>query len=197
MARPNFQLYGVLGIATFWCHVFLICISLASTAFSIYWMTLTSSFWLSVLNSSILIANCFLLIFSLTSSVFLILYAAGVEIRSPSVSRIIFTLSAFASQISLCALLSLTTESEANLRYQDLNDYCVRFFAEEAVKSFLAQHSTELSVWAYISRRTRDLYPSTAAFLGLWFPATVFFSFAIHVLDPPGGVPPAPHPPRH
>jgi hypothetical protein len=186
MALRDFQTRGQLGVATFWTHLFLICLSLACAAFSVYWMSLTSSaLWIAATDGSLLAANCCLLVFSIASLVFLALYALGIEVRAPAGSRVLLGVAALASQTVLCALLSLATESETALRYGDLSDYCVRHWALEDVKAFLAEHGTEYSIQAYVGRRTRDLYPSAAAFLALWFPATVFFLIVSWRLDPP------------
>jgi hypothetical protein len=187
MPLLKFQDAGLLGIATFWSHVFMIGISIGCTVLAIYWMTLSSSgFWLTALNNSLLVTNCFLMILSLVSAVFFVLYALDVTFGPDDLQREIAIGSALASQIALCVLLSLSTHSTAEVTYKDLTDYCIRFDFREDVKQFLSEHQTDYAVRTYVDRRTQDLYASTAAVVGLWFPGTLLFVVGTWRLDPPG-----------
>jgi hypothetical protein len=181
-----FQSHGIFGITTFWCHIFLIVIAIGCICFSGYWISIVNSnFWKEAINSSLLISNILLMIFSFLSAVFLILYANSVRLKTPFLTRLIAILTAVTAQIILCVILSMITNSETEITYQDLTDYCVRFFEQENVKQFLSEYKTEFSVHAYVNQRTNDLYVPTATFLGLWIPITFIFVVGACKLDAP------------
>jgi hypothetical protein len=183
MNLKKLQSQGPLGILTFWVLLFLFAISLAAGIFAIYWTSITaSSFWLSAVNSSLLIVNIFLAVFSFASITFLLLTSFEVVVGYPGFSSQLHAVSSFLSHLFCFILMFLSTQNKADDYYLSLADFCIRNPEDPLVVTFLSDHQTEYSIRAYVYARSIDLSGSIAAFFGLWVPMTVGFLLCAHWL---------------
>ena len=168
---------GIKGIATFWLRLLLFGIAIAITAFSIYWCAISSNrIWLRSINSSILVANIFLVIVAVASFAFLLLCRLSIRlIYSVHFTHHVFAIISFIGQIICLILMSLSTQSRADVYYNSINDYITRNSADAVVVDFVNSHNTPYAIMSYVASRSTDLYPSISAFFGIWFAATVFY----------------------
>ncbi|OHT02598.1 hypothetical protein TRFO_07007 [Tritrichomonas foetus] len=168
---------GIKGVVTFWLRCLLFLLTLSLSAFSFYWMAITATkIWTRSINSSLLVANLFLALITLASFAFLLLSRLNIKIvYSVQFTHHVFVVLSFIGQVICCILMSLSTPSSSETYHNSITDFCSRYPSDPVVTNFIASHNTEFAIISYVASRSTDLYPSIAAFFGIWFASTVIY----------------------
>jgi multisubunit Na+/H+ antiporter MnhC subunit len=161
--EPNHGLSNQLGIL----HVVL---ALFMAAFSIYWMSITSSsIWMKSIGGALFITNFFLFL----SAVGALLHAVlPLLALTPSVEEKLenaAVVSLFLALVLGSVAISLSTHKMADRYYQELRDYAVRNYLRKEVVDFTAIYSTYHSQSEYVHKRSTDANSVMIGLCACWF----------------------------
>jgi hypothetical protein len=146
---------------------FLLAIFMA--AFSIYWMSITSSsIWLKAIGGNIFTVNFFLFLMSVGSTAKL---AATFLTLSETIEYLVKSVSVIAMLLAItlgCISVSLATNKMADRYYHELKDYVLANRLRQEVKEFEGGYPTYRSQSEYIHKRTTNASSIMVGLCSCW-----------------------------